>query len=82
MDRLLEGDVPSALRAAGEDTKVEAKITPYTQKGISLAPSIKVGPFGGSWELESSRRTAVVPPIKYEVTAEEMAQKLDEMRQG
>jgi hypothetical protein len=82
MDRLMEGDMSGALRAAGKDTKVEAKITPYTQKGISLAPAIKVGPYGASWELESSRRTAVVPPIKYEVTAKDMAQKLDEPRPG
>jgi hypothetical protein len=82
MDRLLEGDMSGALRAAGKDTKVEAKITPYTQKGISLAPSITVGPFGGSWEFESSRRTAVVPPIKYEFTAKDVAQKFDEMKQG
>ncbi|MCY1034819.1 hypothetical protein OV207_25450 [Corallococcus sp. BB11-1] len=79
LERLLTGDVPGSLKAAGKDAEVSLKATPYSQKGISLAPEIKVGPyFDASWELEVSRRTALVPPMEKKGTAADLAQWLEE----
>ncbi|RKG83555.1 hypothetical protein D7V88_23815 [Corallococcus terminator] len=75
LGRLLTGDVPGSLKAAGKDADVSLKATPYTQKGIALAPEIKVGPyFNASWELEVSRRTAIVPPMEKKGTAADLAE--------
>ncbi|WP_208723129.1 hypothetical protein, partial [Corallococcus llansteffanensis] len=82
LGKLLTGDVPGSLRAAGKDTEVKLKATPYTQKGISLAPEIKAGPFiSASWELEVSRRTAIVPPMEKKGSAVDLAQWLEDAQQ-
>ena len=77
LGKLLTGDVPGSLKAAGKDTEVKVKATPYTQKGISLTPGIKAGPVSASWELEVARRTAIVPPMEKKGSAVELAEWLE-----
>ncbi|MEW5742447.1 MAG: hypothetical protein AB1938_26250 [Myxococcota bacterium] len=60
-ERLAKGDLQGALRALGDKTQVEAKVTPYAQFGVAMSPSLTVMGFGVGMELEATRKDALDP---------------------
>lgn len=60
-EKLAQGDLQGALRALGDKTQVEAKLTPYAQFGVSMAPGVTVMGFGVGAELEATRKDQLDP---------------------
>jgi hypothetical protein len=63
IQKMFAGDMKGALRAAGDNTDAKIEVTPYKNLGISVAPGVMVGVFGGGVEFEASRKDMADKPV-------------------